>query len=32
VEPFNFFERRIAESVFSPKEALPAPITVMVVM
>jgi len=32
VEPFNFFERRMAESVFSPKDALPAPMTVMTVI
>jgi hypothetical protein len=32
VDPFNFCERMMADSVFSPNEALPAPMTVMVVI
>jgi hypothetical protein len=31
VEPHNFFERMIAESVFSPNDADPAPMTVIFV-
>src|SRR5215203_1408992 len=31
VEPRNFFERTIAESVFSPNDAEPAPMTVIFV-
>jgi hypothetical protein len=29
VEPRSFFDRRMAESVFSPNEADPAPMTVI---
>ena len=31
VEPLSFFERTMADNVFSPKEAEPAPITVIFV-
>jgi hypothetical protein len=32
VEPLSFLERINADNVFSPNEALPAPMTVMMVM
>jgi hypothetical protein len=32
VEPRNFFERMIAERVFSPNDAEPAPMTVIFVV